>query len=286
VKKARNIEEARNWYAEDLRVASPVVHNPAIIAAFAKIPRENYLGAGPWRLHPRLFDRPAYTSPTAEPHHVYHDVMVSIDHDRHLNNGQPSLWAFNFDQLGISLGGTILQVGAGVGYFTAVIAELVTPEGRVIAYEIDEDLAKRAEANLKEYSNVEVISGDATEAQILPNLDAVVVFAGATHVPENWLSSLSPSGRIVIPFTGEDQWGFMLLLEKRGSCYPVSSLGPCGFYHCSGARKFNEAAALKNALEATDGKAPLLDQMHRGRPQRDDQSAWYVGDGFWLSKAS
>jgi protein-L-isoaspartate(D-aspartate) O-methyltransferase len=253
---AYSIEEARNWFAEDLRVASPVVHNLAIIEAFAKIPREKYLGAGPWRIQPRLLDKPTYTSPTAEPHHIYHDVMVSIDHDRDLNNGLPSLWAFFFDRLAISPGETILQVGAGVGYFTAILAELATPDGRVIAYEIDENLAKRTEANLKEYTNVEVIPGDATKAENLQNLDAVVVFAGATHVPEIWLSSLSQSGCIVIPFTADDQWGFMLLLEKRGGSFPVSSLGTCGFYHCGGAQKSNEAAALKNALESTGRYGP------------------------------
>jgi hypothetical protein len=74
---------ARNWYTEDLRAASPVVHNPALMVAFAKISRENYLGKGPWGIHLQLFNRPTYNSSTAEPHHIYHDVLVSIDHDRH-----------------------------------------------------------------------------------------------------------------------------------------------------------------------------------------------------------
>lgn len=38
--------EARRWFAEDLRVSSPVLHNPAVIEAFAKVPREHYLGNG------------------------------------------------------------------------------------------------------------------------------------------------------------------------------------------------------------------------------------------------
>lgn len=46
--------EARRWFAEDLRVSSPVLHNPAVIEAFAKVPREDYLGNGPWRIHSRL----------------------------------------------------------------------------------------------------------------------------------------------------------------------------------------------------------------------------------------
>lgn len=281
----RNIEDARNWFAEDLRIASPVVHNPAVVTAFAKVPREHYLGPGPWRILPRLLDRESYTSATAEPHHVYHDVLVSIDHDRGLNNGQPSLWAYYFDHMKVRPGDTILQVGAGVGYFTAILAELVTDRGQVIAYEIDKDLAKRAKQNLKGYANVRVIAGDATKVRKLPSLDAIVVFAGATNVPKTWLSSLSKSGRVIIPFTGDNHWGFMLLLEKRGRGLKASALGRCGFYHCGGARKAEEAEALTRALEATDHTAPQLDRLRRGRPRKDDETAWYVGDGFWLSKA-
>lgn len=155
----------------------------------------------------------------------------------------------------------------------------------MIVYEIDEALAERAKDNLAGYEHVEVLSGDATKTSNLPALDAVVVFAGATHVPENWLSNLGESGRIVIPFTADDHWGFMLLLEKRGTEMHVSSLGNCGFYHCNGARQPDEAVALKSALEATGGKAPALGQMYQGRPAAEVPNVWYVGGGFWLSKA-
>lgn len=283
--KKRDLKDARHWFAEDIRIAAPVRHNPAIITAFAKIPREHYLGAGPWRIHPRQFDRPAYISATADPQQIYHDVLVSIDHDLEINNGLPSLWAYYFDQMAIKPGDVILQVGAGVGYFTAILAELVTASGQVIAYEIDDALAGRTKENLKGYSNVEVLSGDACKAEDLPTLDAVIGFAGVTHTPENWFSNLAETGRILLPFTADDHWGGMLRLEKRSGEIKVSSLGDCGFYHCNGARKTSEAAALKTALEATGGKVPALGQMHRGQPENGDESVWYVGDGFWLTKA-
>ncbi|WP_456386799.1 protein-L-isoaspartate O-methyltransferase family protein [Profundibacter sp.] len=282
--KRHALKDARDWFAEDIRIAAPVRNNPAIIKAFAKIPREQYLGAGPWRIHPRQFDRPAYISATSDPHQIYHDVLVSIDHEQEINNGLPSLWAYYLDQMDIRPGATVLQVGAGVGYFTAILAELVTDSGRVIAYEIDQNLATRAKDNLAGYGHVEVSSGDATKVESLPELDAIIVFAGATHVPENWLSHLAKSGRIVIPFTGDDHWGFMLLLEKRGAETYVSSLGNCGFYHCNGARKPDEATALKSALEASGGKAPALGQMFHGQPAADEPNIWYVGDRFWLTK--
>jgi protein-L-isoaspartate(D-aspartate) O-methyltransferase len=277
--------EARRWFAEDLRVSSPVVHNPAVIDAFAKVPREEYLGSGPWRIHSRLQVGAVHTSPSAALHEIYHDVLVSLDEKRGLNSGLPSLWAFVFDHLNITPGQTILQVGAGVGYFTAILAELTGCEGRVIAYEIDEELARRAQGNLARYAHVEVISGDATQAVDLPNLDVVVAFAGVTHVPERWLSNLSDAGRMALPFTGEDQWGFMMLLERAGDTFPVRSLALCGFYHCGGARRSDEEKALTAALKAARGKLGDLAQYHRGRPEHDTDNAWLITDAYWISKA-
>lgn len=277
--------EARRWFAEDLRVSSPVMHNPAIIDAFAKVPREEYLGSGPWRIHSRLQVGAVHTSPSPDLREIYHDVLVSLDEKRGINSGLPSLWAFVFDHLNITPGQTILQVGAGVGYFTAILAELTGSKGRVIAYEIDEDLARRAQSNLARYAHVEVISGDATQAVDLPNLDVVVAFAGVTHVPERWLSNLSDAGRVALPFTGEDQWGLMMLLERAGDAFPIRSLVPCGFYHCGGARRRDEEKALTAALRAARGKVADLAQYHRGRPDICIEDAWLVTDAYWISKA-
>ncbi|MBZ9736436.1 MULTISPECIES: protein-L-isoaspartate O-methyltransferase family protein [unclassified Mesorhizobium] len=96
----------------------------------------------------------------------------------------PSLWALVFDHLNTAPGQTVLQVGAGAGYFTAILAELTDSGGRVIAYEIDEEFARRAQSNLAHYAQVEVVSGDAPQAVDLPDLDVVIAFAGVTHVPE------------------------------------------------------------------------------------------------------
>jgi protein-L-isoaspartate(D-aspartate) O-methyltransferase len=281
--KKAGVEKARRWFAEDLRISSPVVNNAEIVEAFAKVPREDYFGEGPWRLHSRLQVGALHTSASADPRLIYHDVLVSIDEQRGLNSGQPSLWAFVFDQLNIAPGQTILQVGAGVGYFTAILAELATPKGRVIAYEIDHELARRAASNVVHYAQVDVVSGDPTQATDLPNLDIVVAFAGMTHVPERWLSKLSDGGRMALPFTGEDQRGFMMHLERAADAFPVKSLTPCGFYHCGGARRTDEESALTAALSATRGKMPVLGQYYLGRSE-DGDAAWLATDAYWISK--
>ena len=67
---------------------------------------------------------------------------------RGINNGQPSLHAASIEALAIAEGETVLQIGAGAGYYTAILAHLVGPAGKVIAYEIEPDIAGRARENL------------------------------------------------------------------------------------------------------------------------------------------
>jgi protein-L-isoaspartate(D-aspartate) O-methyltransferase len=123
----------RRWYAEDLRLRAPISRNMAIVDAFAAVPRERFLGPPPWRV---LSDRRpdhSFETPDGDPRWIYHDVLVTIDQARGLNNGSPSLWAASFDRLDLRRGQRVLQVGTGTGYYAAVLAEIVGPEGRVVA---------------------------------------------------------------------------------------------------------------------------------------------------------
>lgn len=277
------IDRARRWFAEDLRVSAPISRNQRIVAAFREVPRELYLGEGPWIVHPRFRGAEPYLTPTNDPAQVYHDVLVAIDPNRDLNNGQPSLWAHVFDNLDIAVGASVLQVGTGAGYFTAILAEIVGPGGRVISFEVDAELAEQARSSLKTYDNIEVIGADATTARGLPELDAIVVCAGATHPPIAWLRHLGVGGRMMLPLTGRDHTGFMLLVERQKDLLRATSLGPCGFYDCVGARRDNEAEELTKALSASDGTAPPLDQLHLGRPTNESERLWYACHNSWIS---
>jgi protein-L-isoaspartate(D-aspartate) O-methyltransferase len=70
------------------------------------------------------------------------------------------------------------------------------PNGRVIAIEVDADLAARSRGNLVGLPNVEVVDGDGGEHDSGP-ADAILVNAGATHPRRIWLDSLRPNGRLV-----------------------------------------------------------------------------------------
>src|SRR5271169_1193603 len=96
-----DIGRARRWFAEELRHTAHV-RSPAVVAAFATVPREHFAGPGPWRVLSPLRMARYWTTEDANPTHVYHDILIAIDESRRLNNGQPSLWAALYDQLGLA----------------------------------------------------------------------------------------------------------------------------------------------------------------------------------------
>ena len=153
------IREAGRWFAEELRFVA-LVSATEVIEAFASVPRERFVGPGPLRILSSWNMKDYWTPPDATAAAVYHDVLIAYDERRRLNNGLPSLWAFVFDKLLVACGERVLHLGCGMGYYTAVLAELVGPAGDVSAVEIDEPLAERAREALTPWPQVTVINGD------------------------------------------------------------------------------------------------------------------------------
>jgi protein-L-isoaspartate(D-aspartate) O-methyltransferase len=87
---------------------------------------------------------------------IWHSSIMAIEANRGINIGEPSSHALWLDAIDVKAGESVLQVGAGTGYYTAILAHLVGPNGRVHAYEIDADLAARASKNLKYLPTVKV----------------------------------------------------------------------------------------------------------------------------------
>ncbi|MGX9080760.1 protein-L-isoaspartate O-methyltransferase family protein, partial [Klebsiella pneumoniae] len=92
--------------------------------------------------------------------YLYTNDLVALLPERRLNNGQPSLHAYLMHQAAPAAGEHVVHVGTGTGYYTALLAHLVGPSGRVTGIEYDPELAARASANLAPYENVAIIAGD------------------------------------------------------------------------------------------------------------------------------
>lgn len=241
-------------FTDQLHVLAALDDNPATrrtLRAFSSVPREKFAGRGPWKIRSPLANLtlPPRLTPDADPKWLYHSVLVVLDEEKGINIGDPSLWVSLLAHTDVQPGARVLQVGAGVGYYTAILRELVGPTGYVVAYEIEKALAERAARNLRNYKNVEVRHGNAaTELKDMDEIDLVVGFAGVTHVPSRWTSQLKREARLLLPLTGEDCWGAMILAEQSEDGFDAITLGPCGFYPCAGARRDDLAVQVSTLM--------------------------------------
>ena len=267
------LAKRRAYAAEVTRSAG--VSDPRIEAAFAAVPREDFAGPPPWRVGSGAFGLDS----VSDPERLYEDVLVGIDARRGINNGQPSLHAQAIDALGLKEGETIVQIGAGAGYYTAILATLVGRKGRVIAYEIEPDIAERAAANLARYPQVEVRARSGVDD--LPAADAIYVNAAATHPLRAWLDALKPGGRLVFPLQAAGSTGAMLIVTRpeRGDAWPARLLAGVVFIPCAGGQDAEMGRKLDRAFRR-GGTERVRSLRFGGAPSETD---WVRGDGWALS---
>lgn len=245
----------RRAFAQQI-LASSGIRDARLEDAFVHAERERYLGPGPWQIIGASGYEP---TPNADPAHLYADVLVGIIPERRLNNGMPSYHAPLMNQAAVQLGEHVVHIGAGVGYYTAVLAELAGPTGRVSAVEYDADLAQRAAINLAELPNVRVSHGDGF-AMPLDAADVIYVNAGTTGPAETWLDSLKDGGRLILPLTARrfaptdretslSRHGAVFRITRDGETFGAKWLSAVGVYPCEGGRDDEAERALDAALQ-------------------------------------
>ena len=272
-------EAIRLYYAR-LLAAGCMVQDDRLVAAYASVPRERFVGPGPWKI-PSVFDKSLLLTPSDDLAFLYQDVLVSLADGKGLNNGQPSYHMRLMNAAQIREGEAILHIGAGTGYYTAILAELTGPKALVIGYEVEAGLAEQAARHLKTWPNVEILAQSGAEGPI-PECDVIYVNAGATRPLDIWLDALRPGGRLILPMTGPKGWGAVLMVTRRtGDVLAARFIMPVGIYPCVGARGESEANSLGAAL--TTRTSDKVRSLHRGTPP--DETCWLAGDGWWLSTA-
>lgn len=263
--------------------------DPRIEAAICKVPREPFAGPGPWSISVAgpWSDRrqgPVYIqTPDDDPTFLYQDVLIALDPARGINIGEPSLHARCLDALAPQHGETILQIGAGSGYYTAILAELVGSAGRIHAFEIDPCLANRAAENLAPWPQV-VVEPRSGVADGLPRCDAIYVNAGLTQPDWRWLEALRTGGRLLFPLQPERGWGGMLLVQKPiegGLAWPARFISRAAFVACE-ARQDDEIGRGLAAAFANGGFEKVRSLRLDERP---DDTCWFTGGDWWLSTA-
>ena len=278
------LEAHRHFYAELVTTSAGAAKNERLKHAFASTPRERFTGIGPWK----VFAGGNYVeTPTDDPAFLYQDVVVALAPERRINNGQPILHAISLAALNVKQGEKVLHVGAGTGYYTAVLARLTGATGTVVAYEIEHDVAQNAMRNLSDISNVIVQERSGSEAP-LPGCDAIYVNAGATAPLNVWLDALQLNGRLLFPLTpangpgGMPGAGGMILVTRTGTDhFDARFVCAAMFVPYFGARDEETAQKLSAAFKRGDSN----NVRTLRRNSKPDDSCWCVGNGWWLSTA-
>ena len=278
----------RAAYAKQILAAARVVGDPRLEAALSAIRREHFLGPGPWAIM-RWF-RNYVTTPDADPVYLYTDDLVGILPERRLNNGQPSLHAHLVHQASPAAGEHVVHIGTGTGYYTAILAHLAGPSGRVTGIEHDAELAAKAKANLASHPNVEVVEGDGA-AVSFDEADVIYVNAGCTQPAARWLDRLADGGRLILPMTSDQGFsanslegmakaGAVFRIERRGKEYFATWISPVAIFPCAGSRDEVSERALAEAF--AKGGWQQVTRLYRDQ-EIPEERCWLRGSGWCLA---
>jgi protein-L-isoaspartate(D-aspartate) O-methyltransferase len=194
------------------------IRDERVLAAMGKVPRELFVSADHWQ-------------------EAYEDHPLPIGGGQTVS--QPYIVAFMLEVLALDGSETVLEIGTGSGYLTALLAELAR---QVYSVERIEALARAAEAALQDlgYRNVQVVVGDGSLglAEHAP-FDAIVVSAAAPAIPQALLEQLRNQGRMVIPVGPADAQDLWLVHNEHGDAM-VTRLEGCRFVPLVGEQGFGE----------------------------------------------
>ena len=182
--------------------------NPRVLEAMARVPRHEFV--------------PEVLRPFA-----YNNFPLPIGFDKTIS--QPFIVAVMTDLLDPAPTDRVLEVGTGLGYHAAVLAQLVE---RVWTVEIIEELAEEAETRLRllGYHNIEVRVGDGAQGwpEYAP-FERILVTAGAQRVPEALFAQLAPGGRMVLPTGVPDDQRLTVVEKDRKGRMLMRSVMPVRF---------------------------------------------------------
>lgn len=179
-----------------------------VMAAVAKVPRHEFV---PLELQ-------AY---------AYANIPLPIGFDKTVS--QPFIVALMTDLLEVSADDTVLEIGTGLGYHAAVLAQLA---GKVYSIEIIDELARQAKHRLERHgcSNVEVkvANGYYGWSEHAP-FDKIVMAAAPDLIPPPLLQQLKAGGKMVAPAGLSDAQQLMLIEKDAGGRVRMREILPVRF---------------------------------------------------------
>jgi protein-L-isoaspartate(D-aspartate) O-methyltransferase len=200
-------EQARQEMVERQLVRHGI-SNTAVLDAFRRVPREEFVPAGLVEF-------------------AYRDTALPIAEGQTIS--QPYIVAVTLEALGLRGGERVLEVGTGSGYAAALLSRIAD---EVLTVERHARLADEARERLVRlrYSNVSVLHGDGSFG--LPGrapFDAIAVAAGAAEVPRALLEQLAPGGRLVIPVGADPNNQVLTRFTRDGDRFLEQALADVRF---------------------------------------------------------
>ena len=192
------------------------IHDERVLKAMAEIPRHIFV-------------------PEALIGKAYGDHALPIGDMQTIS--QPYMVARMTELLEVDKDSTVLEIGAGSGYQTAVLSAV---GGRVFAIERISDLARSAQANIRTLgcynATVKWFDGTIGWSDHAP-YDGILVAAGGPEIPEPLVQQLGIGGRLVIPIGDAEQQTLVRVIrtetgivrENHGACVFVKLIGRYGW---------------------------------------------------------
>ena len=157
---------------------------------------------------------------------AYQDTPLPIGFDKTVS--QPFIGGLMLELLEIEPNDRVLEVGTGLGYQAAVMAEI---GASVFSVEVVEEFAEAAQARFAAFDyDIEVRVGDGTRgwSEHAP-FDAVLVTAATTAPPPQLVAQLKPGGRMVVPLGGKDVQQLSVVEKGADGRTATRSLMPVRF---------------------------------------------------------
>lgn len=156
----------------------------------------------------------------------YQDTPLPIGFDKTLS--QPFIGALMLEMLGVGPGQKVLEVGTGLGWQAAVMAELGAD---VFSVEIVEEFAQAARLRLASLDyEVEIRVGDGSRgwADHAP-FERILVTAAAPEAPPPLIAQLAPGGRMMIPLGGREVQQLSIVEKRLDETVDIRSVLPVRF---------------------------------------------------------
>ena len=192
------------------------IRDPRVLEAMERVPRHEFVPPD------RVAD-------------AYGDFPLPIGEGQTIS--QPYIVAAMLEALELRAGDSVLEIGTGSGYQTAILCELC---GNVFSVERHPSLCHRAEQTLKRlgYTNFKLRAGDGSLGwpEAAP-FDGMVVAAAVPRVPVALFEQLRESGRLILP-VGSQFSQELQLVRKQAGVAMVTQLDGCRFVPLVGASGF------------------------------------------------